>query len=180
MMPKRAEPPEPDMEWIEIDIRPPFPTVAARPTIDPPDVSEPPPRPRPVISAPVDVPVAIEAPIQQIVSVSAEPPTVTTSAPAGTAPIDVEALAYLDATPPRYPPPEMRKRHQGTVLLRVLVGEDGYPLEVHVVRSSGYAKLDDAARRHVLGVWRFKPAKRDGAPVKAWGKVPVQFRLENL
>jgi protein TonB len=68
-------------------------------------------------------------------------------------------------------------RHEGTVLLEVLVDVDGRPLRVDVRRSSGHRQLDDAAREQVLARWRFRPAMRDGRAIQAIGLVPVNFML---
>lgn len=66
---------------------------------------------------------------------------------------------------------------QGTVILRVLVGEDGAPLEVSIERSSGNRSLDTAARNQVLRRWKFQPAIDGGKPVRAYGLIPVDFKL---
>lgn len=94
-----------------------------------------------------------------------------------TRPLAGAHLEYEFAPPPRYSADMMRAGLQGTVLLRVLVDVDGKPLEVSVERSSGHRELDQAARRQVLGKWRFKPALQDGRAVQAIGMVPVDFRL---
>ncbi|HVQ33928.1 MAG TPA: energy transducer TonB, partial [Lysobacter sp.] len=47
-------------------------------------------------------------------------------------------------TPPPYPPEAMRRRIEGTVLLRVLVDVDGRPLDAWVETSSGNRALDEA------------------------------------
>ena len=65
----------------------------------------------------------------------------------------------------------------GTVLLRVLVDEQGKPIDVEIERSSGYTLLDRSARSQVLGGWAFQPAMVDGKPVRAWARVPVNFDL---
>jgi len=87
-------------------------------------------------------------------------------------------LAYASATAPPYPRAELRAGHQGTVVLRVLVDVDGRPLQVEVERGSGYRRLDEAARRHVLRQWSFQPAMRDGRAVQAIGLVPIEFSLD--
>ncbi|GHD67826.1 hypothetical protein GCM10007164_08430 [Luteimonas padinae] len=87
-------------------------------------------------------------------------------------------LAYAEASSPPYPRDALRSGHQGTVVLQVLVGVDGRPLEVVVETGSGYRELDEAARRHVLRRWRFQPAMRDGRAVQAIGLVPIEFRLD--
>jgi len=60
---------------------------------------------------------------------------------------------------------------------RVLIGEDGDPVEVRVHRSSGSELLDRAARSAVER-WAFPPAQVGGRRVAAWVEVPVRFQLE--
>ncbi len=69
-------------------------------------------------------------------------------------------------------------RAEGTVLLQVLVDSDGRPLDVQVQSSSGNRSLDEAARKHVLKRWMFRPAMQDGRAVQAIGLVPVAFSLQ--
>ncbi|MCW0416120.1 hypothetical protein NB689_001874 [Xanthomonas sacchari] len=64
------------------------------------------------------------------------------------------------------------------MLLRVLVGTDGQPLQVTVEKSSGHRVLDQAARDQVLKRWAFKPALQNGTPVQAYGLVPVDFSMD--
>lgn len=87
-------------------------------------------------------------------------------------------LQYAHAPPPGYPREALRDGLAGTVVLQVLVGVDGQPLQAKVVGSSGHRLLDLAARRQVLSRWRFKPAQQAGGPVQALGLVPVEFRLD--
>jgi protein TonB len=58
----------------------------------------------------------------------------------------------------------------------VLVGEDGVPQEITLARSSGESSLDEAAMEAVKD-WVFKPAQRNGMPVRAWTIVPIEFKL---
>lgn len=99
------------------------------------------------------------------------------SAPNATAPAEVN-LAYR-AAPLRYPHAALRQHMQGTVLLRVLVDETGKPIDVDILRSSGYALLDRSAREQVLAGWRFAPAMAHGKAVRAWARVPVSFALRS-
>jgi protein TonB len=71
-----------------------------------------------------------------------------------------------------------RQGEEGEVQLRVRVGSDGTALEVEIRQSSGYARLDAAARDAVLR-WRFVPAKRGDEAVESWVGVPIVFSLEN-
>ena len=84
------------------------------------------------------------------------------------------SLAYESITEPRYPMESRRRGEHGTVLLRVLVGRDGLPIDIEIARSSGYRALDRAAREAVLR-WRFRPVQINGATVEARGLVPIKF-----
>ncbi|NJD32380.1 MAG: energy transducer TonB [Gammaproteobacteria bacterium] len=78
--------------------------------------------------------------------------------------------------PPVYPPRCLRMGVEGVVKVRVLVGEDGVPQEVTLARSSGDSSLDESAMEAVKD-WIFKPATRDGMPIRAWAIVPIEFKL---
>ncbi|MDQ3159561.1 MAG: energy transducer TonB [Pseudomonadota bacterium] len=93
-----------------------------------------------------------------------------------TAPTAVQ-LEYLSAPPPKYPRGALARRIEGTVLLQVLVGIDGRPLDVTVSQTSGNRELDEAARSQILKRWSFRPAMKNGQPVQALGLVPVAFNL---
>lgn len=93
----------------------------------------------------------------------------------GPAPVQLE---YARAPAPKYPRNAQRLGLTGTVMLQVLVGVDGRPLDVSVVQSSGHRELDEAARAQVLKRWSFRPATRDGVAIQAIGMVPVQFSLQ--
>ena len=86
-------------------------------------------------------------------------------------------LAYLSAPAPAYPRMAKQRGITGTVLLQVLVGIDGRPLEVTVAQSSGNRELDEAARAQVLRRWSFQPASKNGQAVQAIGMVPIEFAL---
>jgi len=86
------------------------------------------------------------------------------------------SLAYRSA-PLTYPPRALAQRMQGTVLLRVLVDEQGKPIDVAVEHSSGHALLDRSACAQVLASWRFQPAQVQGRAIRAWARVPVSFSL---
>ena len=93
---------------------------------------------------------------------------------AGPSPVQLE---YLSAPAPTYPRMAMKRGITGTVLLQVLVGIDGRPLEVTVAQSSGNRELDEAARAQVLRRWSFQPASKNGQAVQAIGMVPIEFAL---
>jgi protein TonB len=94
------------------------------------------------------------------------------------APRGVERPPRLIAgPPPTYPRVALRLQQQGSVLLELEVDATGRVAAVRVVESSGFERLDEAARDGVLA-WRFEPALRDGAPVAKTFRHRIQFVLE--
>lgn len=79
----------------------------------------------------------------------------------------------LSVVKPVYPPFALRAKIRGIVILRILVGETGTPLDIAVIKDVG-GGLTEAA---VLAVrrWKFEPARKNGAPVRAWTTVPIPF-----
>jgi periplasmic protein TonB len=85
--------------------------------------------------------------------------------------------AYKDNPPPVYPIIARRKGYQGTVILEVLVNQDGKVEDLRVYQSSGYPSLDDSASTSVFQ-WTFLPGMKKNQPVKMWVKLPVRFQLQ--
>jgi len=129
-------------------------------------------------------------PVSNAVSNSPPPP----AKPSGTTPeeADVTILnsaagappAELPRRDPRYldnqvnPYPSMSKSlgEEGTVLLRAYVKPDGVVGEVFIMRSSGYARLDNDAR-HAVGRWKYLPARNGDATVGAWA-LPISYTFK--
>ena len=84
--------------------------------------------------------------------------------------------AYLNNPKPKYPVAARRLKLQGTVTVRVLVSEDGYPKRVTLGKSSGTTILDEVALEAVQH-WSFVPARRGSKPVAAEVEVPLSFKL---
>lgn len=84
--------------------------------------------------------------------------------------------SYLSNPLPVYPQMSRRLRETGTVGMRVLVGPDGRPQEVQVQKSSGYSRLDEAARTAVRR-WTFVPSRRGDEKLAGWVTFPVVFNL---
>ena len=78
--------------------------------------------------------------------------------------------------PPNYPDRSIELNQEGTVLIRVLLTEDGESIEFRLWRSSGFALLDNAALS-AIRKWRFKPAEINGQKATAWVQIPVNFKL---
>jgi periplasmic protein TonB len=84
---------------------------------------------------------------------------------------------YLNNPKPSYPSRSMALGEEGRVMLRVAVNEQGHPVRVEIVRSSGFPRLDEAARRTVERGWRFAPARRGDQAVAGVVQVPISFAL---
>lgn len=171
----------------------PTPTSTRIRFIDPPAPAPPPPlldvKPLPITQAPVmhsrTVPITMPTPTVVPTDEGTAPPVAIQPAIAPAAPLPmatapVEATLAYRAAPLTFPPQAARKHMQGEVVLRVLVDEQGVPVQVLIDRSSGYALLDRSAREQVLASWRFQPAVVQGQHVRAWARVPVKFALREF
>ncbi len=70
----------------------------------------------------------------------------------------------------------LQRRVTGTVLLRVLVDENGSPAKVEILRdTSPHVGLAEASKQ-ALEQWRWKPATKDGHRVRTWIAVQVPFQ----
>lgn len=83
---------------------------------------------------------------------------------------------YRETPKPNYPESARRKGREGTVLLRVLVNEEGRAKAIEINKSSGDDALDRAAQEAIQG-WRFIPARYGEKVVESWIRIPVDFRL---
>jgi protein TonB len=116
-----------------------------------------------VVSVELDsiTPPPVSAAISQPASQSVVPPM-------------VESVEYVRAPSPVYPRESSRRQERGTVLLRVLVDPSGRPAQIQVERSSGYARLDVAAREAVEKAV-FRPHEVNGVPQAAQVLIPIEF-----
>jgi periplasmic protein TonB len=86
----------------------------------------------------------------------------------------VESVEYVRAPAPQYPRESSRRREFGTVVLRVLVDPAGRPAQIQLERSSGYERLDLAAR-HAVEKALFRPHEVNGVPQAAQVLIPIEF-----
>jgi TonB family protein len=71
---------------------------------------------------------------------------------------------------------EARKAHLcGSTVLQLVVGADGQPRDIRIVRPLGMG-LDEIAVETV-GQWRFRPGLKQGNPVNVLATIEVNFRL---
>lgn len=79
---------------------------------------------------------------------------------------------------PMYPPVSRQLKEHGTVVLKLLVLEDGSVADAVIDKSSGYPSLDYSAFYEAFR-WRLDPGTVDGAPSRMWGRFAVTFKLDD-
>jgi TonB family protein len=87
----------------------------------------------------------------------------------------VSAPRAINRPNPNYSKEARKAKHQGTSVLSLVVGTDGKPHDIRVVRMLGLG-LDEEAIKAVER-WTFEPARKDGQPVPVQVNVEVSFRL---
>jgi protein TonB len=79
------------------------------------------------------------------------------------------------ATPSDYPSQSLDKGEQGTVVVRVVVGADGKIGDCSVASSSGYGRIDNAAKLKLCRKLKVTPATLDGTAVASVNFTQVAF-----
>lgn len=120
---------------------------------------------------PVDVPIIPEVP--QVSDANAGISTDTSPSETPTAPANSFSITHR--VDPPYPSTSRRAGEQGTVLLDIVIGQDGHPQDISVAKSSGFPALDDAAVTAVRQ-WRFS-TNVNGSLARV--TLPITFRLNS-
>ncbi|MGO9254987.1 MAG: energy transducer TonB [Bryobacteraceae bacterium] len=84
-------------------------------------------------------------------------------------------LLLISKREPEYSPEALKAKLQGSVLIRLVVDENGVPRDMKVLRGLGMG-LDEKAIEAVSG-WRFKPGTRAGHRIPTFAQVEVSFRI---
>jgi TonB family protein len=145
--------------------------------IETPEPSETPPPAYapPLIDVAVSLPTPQELTIEPEVAPQISGTPITSPGPVTTAaPPMVDSVEYLRAEPPVYPRESQRRHEYGTVTLRVLVDTDGRPAKIDIEQSSGYERLDAAAREAVEN-FLFRPYEVNGIRQAAQVLIPIGF-----
>ncbi len=79
---------------------------------------------------------------------------------------------------PAYPEPARQDRVEGTVILQVVIGEDGSIGNMLILRSAPEEYGFEDAAMEAVGQWRYNPATRDGIPVPVYLTIHIQFSLQ--
>ncbi|EEF27736.1 Protein tonB, putative [Ricinus communis] len=92
----------------------------------------------------------------------------------------VAAVGHPDCAmvKPPYPPMSKRLQEAGTAIVQLIIDERGTIESARVVRSSGYQRLDDAARDAVLAS-TCSPHIVDGTAKRVTAAVPFTFGFTN-
>lgn len=164
-------------------IEPPPPPPAPPPPPEPPKevVKPPPPKPRPL---PVHRPAPKPSPLAPVAAPEPPPAPPAPPAPPPPAPPAPPAVQlpttnadYARSCNPTYPSISKRLGEEGLVMLNVLVSADGQPQKIIVKKSSGFERLDEAARE-AMQRCRFVPGKVNGVAQSMAYDAPINFVLK--
>ncbi len=78
---------------------------------------------------------------------------------------------------PPYPQSKLLTEEEAVLRLKLTIGQNGRVIAVDPVGRTDRAFLD-AARRHLLAHWRYKPASEDGRPVISSTIITLRFQLD--
>ena len=137
------------------------PPAPVAPKTPPPKTPAPPP-PAPTSTAPA-------------ITQTNTPPAAAPTAPAIRTGAVIQPGAHC--AKPDYPSASRRMEEEGTVTLKFLIGADGKVLQADVEKSSGFTRLDEAAR-NALSKCQFRPGTVDGKPEQSWSTIQYKWRLE--
>ena len=156
-----------------------------------PPLTHPANRPSPSFVPLPDVRLDVPTPPDAITAFSHDPPPVDVPAPiaalvpvpqpvfAPTQPVRTAAVVNArHCEKPQYPRESLHDNETGIVVLQFLIGTDGITLESRIEKSSGFRRLDEAARR-ALSLCRFKPGTEDGKPVQSWATIEYLWKVED-
>lgn len=76
---------------------------------------------------------------------------------------------------PQFSERARKAKFQGTVILGLVVNQEGLPSELHIIHPLGYGL--DAQAVEAVQQWRFQPAVKDDQPVAVEIAVEVDFHL---
>jgi periplasmic protein TonB len=88
----------------------------------------------------------------------------------------VTSPRVLREVKPAYTKRAMMARLEGTVLLELIVGANGLPSNIRVIRSIDPGGLDEEAER-ATSQWRFEPGRLNGVPVDVLVSVAIDFHI---
>jgi protein TonB len=129
-----------------------------------------------------ETPAPTEAPVQTQAQPESTPPEKTTEQKVS--PGDLVALDKITIPPtlikrvdPKYPLQGFNMGVSGTVTVNALISETGDVLRTEIIKGIkggyGFEKSAETAVRQ----WKFRPAEKDGIPVRVWKPIDITFKL---
>jgi protein TonB len=85
----------------------------------------------------------------------------------------------IDYIKPRYPKVAERNGLEGTVILRILINEQGLVIQTKITEIRGFRGFGVAALQAVRQ-WRFRPAMIKEAPVPVWCTQEIRFEIKDI
>ncbi|HVK38753.1 MAG TPA: energy transducer TonB [Candidatus Kapabacteria bacterium] len=111
--------------------------------------------------------------------------SIAASAQETTAEPDPDAVSEIDQPPTVdmeelasriiYPEDARKAGLEGQVIIRVLLDEEGNPVEFRIDHSDADIFVDPAI--NAVTSMKFEPARKQGRPVECWISVPIKFKL---
>jgi protein TonB len=153
----------------------------------PPPEAPPPPPPKLVVPPPPFIPppeiqIAVQAPANTITQVTTKTPPpappVVKPTPRPATPASFQRDKCSAGPEPVYPMASRRNQEAGTLVLHMYVEANGSPTKVEIQKSSGHARLDDAAKAWAL-TCTLKPGTLDGKPIAGWTSQQYTFTLRD-
>jgi len=131
----------------------------------------------PAAAPPTDLPVATVPELRA----PAEPaPTPSPVQPGAMVDVNDPGLTppvLASQTRSRYPPLALARRLSGTVWLEALVDETGAVIDVSLVRASPQGLGFEDAAMKLVRMRVYRPATKQGVPVRVWLPIAVEFRV---
>ncbi|MBK9520203.1 MAG: energy transducer TonB [Rhodocyclaceae bacterium] len=87
--------------------------------------------------------------------------------------------AVIDASrcrKPEYPPASIRAHETGLVVLQFLISPDGTVIDSKIERSSGFRRLDEAAKQG-LSLCKFTAGTENGVGKQSWARIEYLWKL---
>jgi TonB family protein len=98
---------------------------------------------------------------------------------------DLVPLTIVDTEPeavqtvqPKYPPSARAFNVEGQLVVNALISENGDVLKTIIIRGIKNSQGLNEAGEKAIQQWKFKPAMKDGVPVKVWKPISIAFRKE--
>ena len=88
---------------------------------------------------------------------------------------DVKPPKLIHSVYPEFSEEARRAKFSGTVEVHLIIDENGNPTHVQVAKSAGMGLDEEAVK--AVSQYRFKPATKDGKPVKVEVYIDVSFQM---